>query len=63
MSPDDHAPCCAESEAPLGHQDPFDELLLVQSQEEGLGLLTVDRQLVGHPLAITMYDLGERFLS
>ena len=38
---------------PLAHKDPFDELLLVQAQEEGFKLLTVDRQLVGHPLAVT----------
>ena len=38
---------------PIDHKDPFDELLLVQAQEEGLRLLTVDRQLVGHPLAVT----------
>ena len=40
-------------ETPISHNDPFDELLLVQAQEEGLKLLTADRQLVGHPLAIT----------
>ena len=38
---------------PLDHRDPFDELLLVQAQEEGLKLLTVDRRLVKHPLAVT----------
>ncbi len=38
---------------PLGHKDPFDELLLVQAQEEDLRLLTIDRGLIGHPLAIT----------
>lgn len=41
-------------ETPLAHKDPFDELLLVQAQEEGLKLLTVDRHLVGHPLTITI---------
>ena len=40
-------------ETPIAHKDPFDELLLVQAQEEGLKLLTVDRQLLAHPLAIT----------
>ena len=40
-------------EAPIDHNDPFDELLLVQAQEEGLKLLTADRQIIGHPLAIT----------
>ena len=41
-------------ETPVAHKDPFDELLLVQAQEEGLRLLTHDRQIVGHPLAITV---------
>lgn len=40
-------------ETPLDHKDPFDELLLVQAQEEGLRLLTADRRLAGHPLAFT----------
>lgn len=39
-------------ETPIPHKDPFDEMLLIQAQEEGLKLLTVDRQLVDHPLAI-----------
>ena len=39
-------------EMPLDHGDPFDELLLVQAQEEGLKLLTADRRLVGHPLSV-----------
>lgn len=38
---------------PIPHRDPFDELLLVQAQEEGLKLLTVDRRLVDHPLTVT----------
>ena len=45
-------------ETPLGHKDPFDELLLVQAQEEGLKLLTVDRLLVGHPLAVASDGAG-----
>ena len=40
-------------ETPIAHKDPFDELLLVQAQEEGLRLLTVDRQLLDHPLALS----------
>ncbi len=36
--------------APVTHKDPFDELLLVQAQEEGLRLLTRDTKLAGHPL-------------
>ncbi len=41
-------------ETRLDHKDPFDELLLVQAQEEGLKLLTVDRRIIGYPLAITV---------
>ena len=48
----------SELEIPLDHRDPFDELLLVQAQEEGLRLLTVDRRLVGHPLAVTAQELA-----
>ena len=46
-----HAAC--ELQTPLSHKDPFDELLLAQAQEENLRLLTTDRRLIGHPLAIT----------
>lgn len=42
----------AELAAPLTHKDPFDELLIVQAQEEGFRLLTRDARLVGHPLAV-----------
>jgi len=45
-------------ETPLDHRDPFDELLLVQAQEEGLKLLTADRRLAGHPLAVTVSGGG-----
>ena len=41
-------------EVPLPHKDPFDDLLLVQAQVEHLRFLTKDRQLVNHPLAITI---------
>ena len=40
-------------EIPLSHRDPFDQLLLVQAQEEGLRLLTRDRRLLVHPLAVS----------
>ena len=43
-----------ELDTPIPNRDPFDEMLLVQAQEEGLKLLTADRQLAGHPLAITV---------
>ena len=39
-------------ETPIAHKDPFDEILLVQAQEEGLKLLTIDHHLIGHPLAV-----------
>lgn len=45
-------------DTPLHHNDPFDELLLVQAQEEGLKLLTTDRQLVTHPLAVASHEFG-----
>ena len=41
-------------DVPLTHRDPFDELLLVQAQEEGLQLLTADHLLADHPLTITV---------
>ena len=37
---------------PIPHRDPLDELLLVQAQAEGLKLLTRDRALAGHGLAV-----------
>jgi PIN domain nuclease of toxin-antitoxin system len=42
----------AELTQPLLHKDPFDELLLVQAQEEGMRLLTRDTKLADHPFAI-----------
>lgn len=46
-----HAACRLKT--PIAHRDPFDELLLVQAQEENLKLLTRDRQIIGHPLALS----------
>jgi PIN domain nuclease of toxin-antitoxin system len=37
---------------PIPHRDPFDELLLAQTQCENLRLLTRDRLLAGHPLTM-----------
>jgi PIN domain nuclease of toxin-antitoxin system len=42
----------ADLAPPLRHKDPFDELLLVQAQEEGMRLLTRDAKLIGHPFAV-----------
>ena len=46
-----HAAC--KLKIPIAHRDPFDELLLVQAQQENLKFLTKDRQIIGHPLAIS----------
>lgn len=46
------AHAAAGLDQPLGHKDPFDELLLVQAQEAGMRLLTRDSKLAGHPFAI-----------
>ncbi len=42
----------AELAHSVEHKDPFDELLLVQAQEEGMRLLTRDSKLAGHPSAV-----------
>jgi PIN domain nuclease of toxin-antitoxin system len=39
---------------PVQHSDPFDQLLLAQAQAEGLRLLTRDKPLAGHPLAMSV---------
>ncbi|RZF64239.1 PIN domain-containing protein [Sphingomonas populi] len=45
---------CATMLAPaMPVPDPFDEMLLIHAQRLGVRLLTRDRQLIGHPLAIT----------
>ena len=41
---------------PLLHRDPFDELLLLQSQSESMPFLTRDRGLIDHPLAVSLSD-------
>jgi len=46
------AHAAADLETPLQHRDPFDELLLTQAQVEGLKLLSRDRKLINHPLAM-----------
>ncbi len=40
--------------APIPHFDPFDEMLLVHAQQLDARLLTRDRKLVGHPLALQL---------
>lgn len=45
-----HAACPLE--VPIANKDPFDELLLVQAQQENLRFLTTDRMMFGHPLVV-----------
>jgi PIN domain nuclease of toxin-antitoxin system len=47
LTPDHSA---ATLETPLGHRDPFDDLLLVQAQVEGMKLVSRDALLEFHPL-------------
>lgn len=44
--------CVSPLRPPLDHGDPFDTMLLVQALHLGARLLTRDRHLIGHPLAI-----------
>lgn len=44
--------CATSLGQPLAHRDPFDEMLLIHAQRLGARLLTRDRQLAGHPLAL-----------
>ena len=41
----------ASLQTALTHRDPFDEMLLIQAQEDGLALLTRDTKLIRHPCA------------
>ncbi|THD35584.1 MAG: hypothetical protein E7773_10750 [Sphingomonas sp.] len=51
LSPE-HA--AASLNTPMGHRDPFDELLLIQAQEMDGRLLTRDAKLANHPLALQL---------
>ncbi|WP_377296331.1 type II toxin-antitoxin system VapC family toxin [Rhizobium sp. SGZ-381] len=48
----EHVLTAAHPEPPT--RDPFDRLLLAQAQVEKLQLVTIDRALVGHPLAFRL---------
>ena len=45
--------CAASLNPPIGHKDPFDEMLLVHAAQLGARLLTRDKLLMAHPLAIS----------
>lgn len=51
LLPIDHRHAVAAVTPEPKTRDPFDRLLLAQCQVENLRLVTVDRALVGHPLA------------
>ena len=46
------ADCATSLQMRLPHRDPFDEQLLIHAQRLGAKLLTRDRQIIGHPLAL-----------
>ena len=46
------ASCVADLNPPLDHSDPFDALLLTQAQQGGYRLLTRDKKLAAHPVAL-----------
>jgi PIN domain nuclease of toxin-antitoxin system len=47
------ADCAMALASPVAHKDPFDEMLLIHAQQLGARLLTRDRLLRDHPLAIS----------
>ncbi|MGO7632472.1 type II toxin-antitoxin system VapC family toxin [Rhizobium leguminosarum] len=47
-----HVAVAAAADPEPATRDPFDRLLLAQCKVQGLQLATVDRLLVGHPLAL-----------
>ncbi|MEI9927256.1 MAG: type II toxin-antitoxin system VapC family toxin [Sphingomonas sp.] len=46
------ADCATSLDVPLDHRDPFDEMLLIHAARLGARLLTRDRLLAHHPLAL-----------
>lgn len=46
------AACVTELDPPLDHSDPFDMLLLTQAKHGGYRLLTRDKKLAEHPVAL-----------
>ena len=46
------ADCIEPLDPPLTHKDPFDEMLIVHAQRLGARLLTRDRLLANHPVAL-----------
>ena len=52
IAPIDGADFSTVLHPPLDHKDPFDEMLLVHAQRLGARLLTRDRRLADHPVAL-----------
>lgn len=48
------ADCAASLQIAISHGDPFDEMLLIHAQRLGARLLTRDRHLLDHPLALQL---------
>ena len=48
------ADCAASLEVAISHSDPFDEMLMIHAQRLGARLLTRDRALLRHPLALQL---------
>ena len=48
------ADCIVSLDVKLEHRDPFDEQLLIHAHQLGARLLTRDRRLIGHPLALSL---------
>lgn len=46
--------CATSLDVPLGHRDPFDEMLLIHAMRLDAKLLTRDRLLAGHPLTLSL---------
>lgn len=53
-----HLLAVAELEAVPGHRDPFDRLLVAQSRQEPLLLLTIDRQLAAYGATVRTLVAG-----
>ena len=50
--PISHEHCARIAELPLHHRDPFDRMLVAQSQEQGVPILTGDPKLAAYEVEI-----------
>ncbi|WP_236697540.1 type II toxin-antitoxin system VapC family toxin [Sphingomonas sp. Leaf357] len=54
LAPLDPSDCVIQVVPPIPHRDPFDEMLLAHAQRLDARLMTRDRKLRGHPLAVQL---------